>query len=101
MSNTITDIETGLNMAGAAGAALGGPVGAAVNAALPVVEDVVNAVVAESPHQTALTDISNAVNTAAPIVAAAGSALSPTTAAQVSNGMAAVQAMISFLKAIL
>jgi len=97
----MTEIETGLNMAGAAGAELGGPIGAVVNAALPVVEGVVNAVVTESPHQTALTDITNAVNAATPIVTAAGSALSPATSAQVSSGMAAVQAMLNFLKAIL
>ena len=101
MSNTLTEIETGLNVAGAAGAALGGPIGVAVNAALPVVEGAVNAVVAEAPHQTALTDITNAVNAAAPIVTAAGAAVSPTTSAQVTSGMTALQAILSFLKAIL
>jgi hypothetical protein len=101
MSNTLNEIESGLNLAGAAGAALGGPIGSAVNAALPVMEGVVNAVAEEPPHQTALTDITNAVNAAAPVVTAAGAALSPTTAAQVTSGMAALQAMLGFLKAIL
>lgn len=101
MSNTLNEIETGLNVAGAVGAAVGGPIGAAVNAALPVAEGVVNSVVAEAPHQTALTDIANTVNAAAPIVTAAGSALSPTTASQVSSGMSALLALVTFLKTIL
>jgi len=101
MTDTLTEIEDGLNIAGAAGAALGGPIGGAVNAALPVLEGVVNSVAKEAPHQSVLTDITNAVNAAAPIVTAAGTALSPTTAAQVASGMSAVQAMLTFLKAIL
>jgi len=101
MSNTVTEIEDGLNIAGAAGAVFGGPIGGAVNAALPVLEGVVNSTLNESPHQSVLTDISNAVNAAAPVVTAAGTALSPTTATQVASGMSAVQAMLKFLKAIL
>jgi hypothetical protein len=100
MSNTMNDIEAGLNVAGAAGAAFGGVVGQAVNAALPVVENVVNAVVAQSPHQTALSDVANAVNTAAPIVATASAKLPANTAAQVASGMTALQALIAFLKTV-
>jgi hypothetical protein len=100
MSTTLTDIEAGLNVAGAAGAALGGAIGQAVDGALPVVENVINAIAAEAPHQTALSDVANAVNTAAPIVATATSKLPPTTAAQVASGMTALQALIAFLKTV-
>jgi hypothetical protein len=101
MSNTLNEVETGLNIAGAAGAVFGGPIGASVDAALPAAESVINAVAGEPPHQSALTDIANAVSAAAPVVSAASAAISPSTAAQVASGVAALQAVVSFLKAIL
>lgn len=100
MSNSLTDIEAGLNVAGAAGAALGGVVGQAVDGALPVVENIVNAIVAEASHQTALSDVANAINTAAPIIATASSNLPAKTAAQVASGVTALQALVAFLKAV-
>jgi hypothetical protein len=101
MSNTLNEIEAGVNLAGAAGAVLGGPVGAEVDAALPAAESLVNTVVAQAPHQTALTDIANAVTAAAPVITSAGAAISPTAATQVAAGMSALQAVIAFLKSIL
>jgi hypothetical protein len=101
MSNTLTEIETGLNIAGAAGAALGGPIGTAVDTALPVAENILNTIVSESPHQTALTNVTNAVNAAAPVIATASAGLPATTAAQVASGMTALQALIAFLKTVL
>ncbi len=101
MSNTLTEIETGLNIAGAAGAALGGPIGAAVDTALPVAESVLNTVVAQAPHQTALANVTNAVNAAAPIIANAAAGLPASTAAQVATGITALQALIAFLKTVL
>jgi hypothetical protein len=101
MSNTLNEIEAGVNIAGAAGAVLGGPIGAEVDAALPVAESIVNTVVAQSPHQTALTDIANAVTAAAPVIASAGAARSPATATQVTAGVSALQAVIAFLKSVL
>jgi hypothetical protein len=101
MSNTLNEIEAGVNIAGAAGAVLGGPIGAEVDAALPVAESIVNTVVAQSPHQTALTDIANAVTAAAPVITSAGAALSPATATQVTAGVSALQAVIAFLKSVL
>jgi hypothetical protein len=98
MSNTLNEVEAGLNIAAAAGTVLGGPVGATVDAALPAAETIVNTVFAEAPHHTALRDIANAVSAAAPVVAAAGTGLSPTAAAQVATGMSALQALVGFLK---
>jgi hypothetical protein len=100
MSNTVTEIEAGLNIAGAAGAAFGGPVGAAVDAALPVAENGVNTIIAEAPHQTALSTVETAVNAAAPIIATASAKLPANTAAQVTSGVTALQALIAFLKSI-
>ncbi len=101
MSNTLNEIETGLNIASAAGAAFGGPIGATVASALPVAENFVNTVVAEAPHQTALGNIANAVAAAAPVVATAGAAMSPSAAAQLTTGMSVLQALVAFLKTVL
>jgi hypothetical protein len=100
MSNTLSEIEAGLNIAGAAGAALGGPIGAAVGAALPIAETALNTVIGEAPHQTALSDVQNAVNAAAPIIAAASTNLPANTATQVASGLSALQALIAFLKTV-
>ncbi len=99
MSNTLNEIEAGLNLAGAAGAVFGGPIGATVDAALPVAENLVNNMTAPPPHQSALSDIANAVTAAAPVLAQA--AASPATTAQVASGVSALQALIAFLKTIL
>jgi len=100
MSNTLNEVDAGLNIAGAAGAVFGGPIGASVDAALPVAESIVNAVAAPPPHQTALSEIGNAVSAAAPVLAQAAAA-SPAATAQVASGISALQALVSFLKTIL
>jgi hypothetical protein len=97
-NNTLSEVEAGLNAAGAIGAAMGGPVGAAVDAGLQGAEGVVNTVVAQAPHQTALTDIQNAVKAAAPVIAAAP--IAPAQAAQVATGLSLIEQMIAFLKGI-
>jgi len=101
MSNTLSEIEAGLNIAGAAGAAFGGPIGAAVDTGLPAAETLLNTVVSEAPHQTALSNVTNAVNAAAPTIATASAGLPANTAAQVATGMTALQALIAFLKSVL
>lgn len=53
-------------------APLAGTIGSEVAAGITAAEGVANTVLAESPHQTALTDLINAANAAGPVVAAAG-----------------------------
>jgi hypothetical protein len=100
MSNTLNEVEAGLEIAGAAGAVFGGPIGATVDAALPVAEGIANALAAPRPHQSALNDIAGAVSAAAPVLAQEAAA-SPATASQVASGVSALQALVTFLKTIL
>jgi hypothetical protein len=99
ISGTMQTIENDANMAATVGAALGGPVGAAVDAGLQAVEGVVNTVVEKAPHQTALTDIGNAVAAAAPVINQATSALAPAAAAKVVSGMSLLQTVIADIEA--
>jgi hypothetical protein len=67
---------------------------------LPIAETALNTVIGEAPHQTALSDVQNAVNAAAPIIAAASTNLPANTATQVASGLSALQALIAFLKTV-
>jgi hypothetical protein len=96
---TLQKIEGDLNLASEVGAAIGGPIGAGVAAALPGVEGAVNSVVAEAPHQTALTDIVNAVAAAGPVIAAAP--INATNKAQAAAGLSLFAELVAFLKSIL
>jgi len=57
-------------------------------------------VTAEAPHQTALSDVANAVNAAAPIISTAGASLPAKSASQVASGLTAIQALVAFLKTV-
>ncbi len=102
LSAEMQNIESGLNVAATVGAALGGPMGAAADAGLQAVEGVVNTVVEEAPHQTALTDVQNAVKAAVPVIAAAGASgtVSSAAASQATVGLSLIDQMIAFLKGI-
>lgn len=80
-----------------------GPIGAEVAAGVSAAEGVANTVLAESPHQTALTDVINAAAAAAPVIAAAGAnGSAPAAAAQKSSSILALIAELgSLLKGIL
>lgn len=96
--STETEIETGLNVAATVGAVVGGPTGATVAALLPAAETAVNAVIAEAPHQTALTDIVNAVAAAAPVVNSAATSLAPADAANVASSLSLIQKILADVK---
>lgn len=95
-------IEGFVNEALPFGAAFG-PIGTGVAAGVTAAEGVANTVLAESPHQTALTDLVNAAAAAAPVVAAAGAnGTAPAAAAQKASGILALIAELgSLLKGIL
>lgn len=101
ISGAMQAVETDLNLAAGIGAAVGGPVGQAVAGGVQAVEGVVNTVAQGSPHQTALNDINNAVNAAAPVLTAVAGALPTTTATRVTTGLSLIQMILADIEAVL
>ncbi len=96
VSGEVKAIEDGVNVAAGVGAAVGGPIGAAVDAGVTAAEGVVNDVIEKAPHQTALTDIGNAVNDAAPLINQAAAGLTtPANAARIATGWSVIQSILA------
>jgi hypothetical protein len=96
VSGELQNIENDVSLAAGIGAAVGGPIGAAVDAGVTGVEGVVNDVVARAPHQTALTDIGNAVSDATPIITEAAAGLtSAANASRITTGLSVIQSILA------
>jgi hypothetical protein len=80
-----------------------GPVGTLAAGVAPALEGVANQVLAEAPHQTALTDLINGVHAAAPLITAAASSglVSPAAASAATDVLPLLESLFNLLKGIL